>query len=65
MATAGYINLSVFDINGREVTTLVNGYREAGAQTVTFDATHLTSGMYIYRLTSGDQSATGKMVLMK
>ncbi|MCX6640029.1 MAG: T9SS type A sorting domain-containing protein [bacterium] len=62
---AGSVKLSVFDVNGREVANLVNGYRTAGSHNVTFDASHLTSGVYIYRLFIGDQTASGKMVLLK
>ncbi len=50
---------------GAEVATLVNGYRNAGPHEVNFDASGLASGVYIYRLTSGVNTASGKMVLMK
>ena len=44
---------------------LVNGYREAGAHNVTFDASNLPSGIYLYRLEAGESQAIGKMVLLK
>jgi hypothetical protein len=59
------VNLSVYDISGRLVTTLVNGWRDAGTQEVTFDGSGLVSGVYIYRLNASQFSASGKMVLMK
>ncbi|MFH1733795.1 MAG: T9SS type A sorting domain-containing protein, partial [bacterium] len=67
------VNLSVYDVAGRKVAELIHGYRDAGLHEVTFDASQLASGVYLYRLqTSGsgttqttDFSATGKMVLMK
>lgn len=59
------VNLTVYDISGSLVAQLVNGHRDAGTHVVTFDASDLTSGVYIYRLAAGDFSATGKMVLMK
>ncbi len=62
---AGFVNLSVYDVNGRLVSTLVNGWREAGMQEVIFDASHLPSGLYIYQLTSDDHAAMNKVVLMK
>ncbi|MCX6639142.1 MAG: M20/M25/M40 family metallo-hydrolase [bacterium] len=62
---AGLVKLSVFDVMGREVAKLVNGVREAGAHSVTFDATGLASGVYLYKLEAGDYTATNKMVLMK
>ncbi|MBU1881198.1 S8 family peptidase [bacterium] len=65
LTEAGNVNLSVYDVNGRLVSTLVNGYRNVGSHDVTFDASGLPSGVYIYRLNAGDFSASGKMILMK
>jgi hypothetical protein len=59
------INLSVFDVTGRLVSTLVDGWREAGRHEVTFDGSYLASGVYLYTLNAGAHRATGKMVLMK
>ncbi len=59
------VTLSVYNAAGREVATLVNGFRAAGTYDVTFDASHLASGIYFYRLTAGEFTANGKMVLMK
>jgi len=60
-----YVTLRVYDINGREVTTLVNGYREAGSHSVTFDGSGLSSGIYIYCLEANNHTASGKMMLVK
>jgi hypothetical protein len=65
MPQAGLVNLKVYDTAGRLVTTLVNGRRDAGAHEVTFDGSNLSSGVYLYSLTAGAYSATGKMVLVK
>jgi len=62
---ASYTTLAVYDVQGREVARLVNGWRDAGLHEVTFDATNLSSGVYLYRLKAGDFNGTGKMVLMK
>ncbi len=62
---AGKVTLSVYDVTGRLVTTLVDGHRNAGVHEVTFDASQLASGIYIYRLEAGQFTASGKMVLMK
>jgi subtilisin family serine protease len=62
---AGIVKLAVYDILGRQVALLVNGNREAGSHTVTFDASNLASGLYIYRFEAGDFTALNKMVLMK
>jgi hypothetical protein len=65
IAEAGTVSLKVYDVTGREVVVLVNGYRNAGVHEVTFDASHLASGIYVYQMQIGDFSTTGKMVLMK
>jgi len=59
------VSLEVYDIVGRLVTTLVNTNQQAGRYTVDFDASKLSSGMYIYRLSAGDVSFAKKMLLMK
>ncbi|TKJ41002.1 hypothetical protein CEE37_04880 [candidate division LCP-89 bacterium B3_LCP] len=65
LSVSSRINLTVYDISGRLVTTLVNGWRDAGVHEVTFDGSDLVSGVYLYRLTAGEFTDTGKMVLMK
>jgi enterochelin esterase family protein len=70
LVVSGYVTLKVYDITGRQVAVLVNGYVEAGRHDVPFDATGLASGMYVYRLTgSGNalQNATAarKMLFVK
>ncbi len=59
------VNISVFDILGRKVATLVNGLNSAGKHRIQFDASHLSSGIYFYLLKSGDFSVSKKMILMK
>ena len=59
------VSLKVFDMLGREVATLVNGVMEAGEHRANFDASKLTSGLYIYKLEAGSQAATRKMMLVK
>ncbi len=59
------VTLKVYDILGREVATLVNGYQQAGMHTVTFSATGLASGAYFYRLRSGTQVETRKCMLVR
>jgi len=62
---ASYTTLAVYDVQGREIATLVNGWRDAGVHEVTFDGSNLPSGVYLYRLKAGNFDATGKMVLVK
>ena len=65
LSALSFVNLSVYDISGRKVKELVNGWQETGLNEVTFDGSGLPSGMYIYRLQAGDFTASGKMILMK
>jgi hypothetical protein len=59
------VTLNVYDVAGRQVAQLVNGTREAGSHEVIFDGSNLASGLYLYTLTAGSHSATGKMMLIK
>ena len=63
---SAFTTLKIYDVLGREVATLVNEYQTAGLKPfVTFDASNVASGMYFYRLKSGDYSAVKKMVVKK
>ena len=57
--------LTVFDVMGRTVAELVNGYQQAGEHRVPFDASTLSSGVYFYRLDVAAYSETRSMFLMK
>ncbi len=65
IAHRGRVSLKIFDILGREVATLVNGELEAGLHQATFDASKLTSGVYLYRINTGSNTETKKLVLLK
>jgi glucuronoarabinoxylan endo-1,4-beta-xylanase len=65
LPASGEVTLKVFDILGREVATLLNGTINSGYHEVNFDATGLSSGVYLYELTTADQSITQKMLLLK
>jgi hypothetical protein len=62
---SGDVSLKVFNMLGQQVATLVNNQQGAGSYTVDFDASNLSSGMYIYRLETAGQSITRKMMLIK
>lgn len=62
---SGLVELKVYDILGREVANLVNEVKEAGSHSVTFNASKLSSGVYMYSLKSGDFSIAKKMMLIK
>ncbi len=59
------VELTVFDMPGREIATLINEQKTAGYYTVEFNASQFTSGIYFYRLVSGDFSMVKKMVVLK
>lgn len=59
------VELKIFDVLGKEIQTLVDKYYNPGTYTVEFNSKGLASGTYIYRLQSGKDFATQKMVLTK
>ena len=59
------MRLTVFDVNGREVMQLLNGFLNAGQYSVTFDASHLSSGVYFYRIQAGKVLKSRPMILLK
>jgi hypothetical protein len=65
LAEAGLVKLTIYNLLGQEVTTLLNENREAGLHTVTFDASSLTSGAYFYKLETPQFTQTRKMILSK
>ena len=60
-----FVQLKVFDVLGNEVATLVNELKPAGVYEVTFNASELSSGVYIYKLQTGDYISARKMLLTK
>jgi hypothetical protein len=62
---AGMVTLSVYNMLGQKVQTLVNQTVGAGNHTVSFDASNLSNGMYVYRLEASGQVLTRKMLLVK
>lgn len=65
LQASSHVSLKVYDTAGRLVATLIDGMREAGTHQAIFDGSKLASGTYIYRLQAGNQTATGKMELVK
>ena len=59
------VTLKVYNILGQQVAILVNSYKNAGNYQLTWDATNLPSGVYIYRIEAGDQVMSKKMTLLK
>ncbi|WKZ69062.1 MAG: T9SS type A sorting domain-containing protein [Melioribacteraceae bacterium] len=65
VANTAKVNLIVYDILGREIATLVNEIKPVGTHEVEFDASELPSGIFFYRLQSGDFTQTKKMMVIK
>ena len=62
---SGSVKLDVYNVMGQRVATLVNDQKKAGYHTVSFDASRLASGVYLYRLRTGNQVITKKLMLVK
>lgn len=60
-----HTRLTIYDVMGREITVLVNGTMPAGTHAVAFDASQLSSGVYLYQLQSAGEVLTRKMILLK
>jgi hypothetical protein len=65
LAEAGNVTISVFNSVGQQVLSHDAGYQTPGAHSYVFDASHLTTGSYFYRVESGANHAAGKMLYMK
>ncbi|MBK7632121.1 MAG: S8 family serine peptidase [Ignavibacteriales bacterium] len=61
----GMVKLTLFNILGQQIRTIVNEFKESGTHTINFEASELNSGMYIYKIESGSFTQTRKMTLMK
>ncbi|NQU06504.1 MAG: T9SS type A sorting domain-containing protein, partial [Calditrichaeota bacterium] len=59
------VKLSIYDISGRLVSSLVDDKQQAGYYRLTFNAADMPNGLYFYRLETQDKIATRKMILMK
>ena len=60
-----FVKLSIFDLLGREVAVLVNEEKPAGIHSIQWNAMHMPSGVYFYRLTAGAYTQTRQMILIK
>jgi len=70
LSSASEVKLTVYDILGKEITTLINGRQIAGEHVVVWngrdnDNNEVSSGLYLYELTTGEQTESKKMMLVK
>jgi hypothetical protein len=61
----GFVNLTVFDSDGKTVSILFNGYLQGGEYETEFQGLNLSSGVYYYKISTGNFSVTKKMILIK
>jgi hypothetical protein len=62
---SAHVRLAVYDVTGRLVVTLAQGVQSAGEHVVEWDATGLASGVYYYRLETGDVTHVRRAILLK
>jgi len=62
---AGMVSIKVYDVLGKEVANLMNEEKASGIYSVSFDASQLPTGTYIYTISAGNYSSTKKMLLLK
>jgi len=65
ISDGGFISLKIYDVLGSEVATLIEEEKPAGEYSVTFDASNLPTGIYVYRLQAGRNYLSRKMILLK
>lgn len=65
LATAQYVELTIFDITGREVATLARGHCDSGVHQLRFDGTNLATGLYFANLRVGSEHTVRKLLLLK
>ena len=65
IANGSQVEIVIFDILGKEITKIVNEYKNAGSYEVSFNASEIPSGIYYYRLKAGSYSSIKKLVVLK
>ena len=58
-----YVNIEIFDITGKLVDNVINGYFNKGLNTINYNSSDLNSGIYLYKVTTGDQVNSGKLII--
>jgi len=65
LPAASFVNLTLYDVLGKQVATLVDEFKNGGRYDIRFDAKQLSSGMYFYKISAGNFSQIKKFILMK
>jgi hypothetical protein len=65
IADDGFVKLAVYNMLGEQVSTLVNNIQKAGKYEVNFNASGLSSGVYVYKIEAANYTASKKLMLMK
>ena len=66
LPSSGNVSLKVYDVLGKEVKTLVNGFQQAGLHSISFNASALPSGVYFYRMEAANRfTSVKKMILLR
>jgi hypothetical protein len=65
LPSSGHVKLTIYDVTGREVTTLVNNELSAGTHNIEWRAKDMASGIYLYRIEAGSFVKVNKMLLVK
>ncbi|MCK9211570.1 MAG: T9SS type A sorting domain-containing protein [Ignavibacteriaceae bacterium] len=65
LAVSNHVTLKIYNVLGIEIETLVNEYQNSGSHMIKFNATQLASGIYIYKITANNFSASRKLVLLR
>ncbi|NQU04984.1 MAG: T9SS type A sorting domain-containing protein, partial [Calditrichaeota bacterium] len=65
MPEAGYVNIAVYDLNGRQVKTLVSNHLQAGYHNCVLEGNGFKSGTYLVRMISADKAQTLKLTFIK
>jgi hypothetical protein len=60
-----HVTLKVYDVFGREITTLVDGVEDAGVKSIAWDAATAASGIYFYKLQAGEFVGVKKLIVLK
>ncbi|MBK7979753.1 MAG: T9SS type A sorting domain-containing protein [Ignavibacteriae bacterium] len=65
LSEKGFVDISVYDLLGHKIATLINGYKNEGSYKIKFDGSKLSSGIYYYVFSNNKSRISNKMLLIK